>query len=160
MSNDKEQVERLIQEVQNLRDEIRELKHGPQIPGRTMGGGVRKRSEMTIFGLPLVDVALGPDLAKGEMRGHAKGIIAIGDIATGVLAFGGVAVGGVAAGGLAIGILGAAGGAAIGMFAAGGAAVGAVACGGAAVGLVAIGGGTFSIYSWAELMAKLGLVPN
>ena len=43
--------------------------------------GIRKRSPKTLCGLPLVDIAIGPDPEKGEMRGHAHGIIAIGDIA-------------------------------------------------------------------------------
>ena len=66
------------------------------------GGGVRKRSSKVICGLPLYDIALGPDLQKGEVRGHARGIIAIGDVATGWLAVGGAARGIVAIGGAAL----------------------------------------------------------
>lgn len=111
--------------------------------------GKRYRSRSTLFGLPVIDVAIGPK--NGELRGKAKGIIAIGDIATGGIAIGGiargiVAVGGVAiaafsVGGCAIGLLGAIGGAAIGGLAAGGAAIGVLAAGGGAIGLVAQGGG-------------------
>ena len=42
--------------------------------------------------------------AKGETRGHAKGIVAFGDMATGVVAAGGLARGVIAFGGLAIGL--------------------------------------------------------
>ena len=51
-------------------------------------GPVRRRSKLTLFGLPLYDIATGPDPEKGERRGHARGIIAVGDFATGVLAIG------------------------------------------------------------------------
>ena len=43
--------------------------------------GIRKRSEKALCGLPLVDIAIGSDPEKNDMRGHAHGIIAIGDIA-------------------------------------------------------------------------------
>jgi hypothetical protein len=114
--------------------------------------GVRKRSAYEFLGMPLYSIAMGPDPAKGEMRGHAKGVIAIGDIATGVVAiggvarglfaFGGLAIGGVAFGGLAVGAL-ALGGAAIGLAALGGGALGWVAVGGAAAGVYAAGGAAF-----------------
>ena len=87
----------------------------------------------------------------GELRGHAKGVIAIGDFATGFVALGGlargvVAIGGLAAGlfsvgGLSIGLLSAFGGLAIGALAVGGGAFGAVAVGGGAGGYYACGGG-------------------
>jgi len=56
--------------------------------------GIRKRSTRTLFGLPIIDIALGPDLEKGELRGHAHGLVAIGDIARGWVAVGGVSCGG------------------------------------------------------------------
>jgi hypothetical protein len=101
--------------------------------------GKRYRSKATLFGLPVIDVALGP---KGnEPRGRPRGIIAIGDIATGGLAIGGMARGVVAIGGAAFGAF-AVGGMAVGLVAAtGGFAVGALAAGGGAVGLLASGGG-------------------
>jgi hypothetical protein len=112
---------------------------------------VRWRSAATFMDVPLVAVATGPDLERGEMRGHARGIVALGDIATGVLAlggiarglvaFGGVALGGVTFGGLSLGALVAIGGMAIGGFALGGGAAGGVAIGGGAVGYYACGGG-------------------
>src|SRR5262245_11748699 len=50
--------------------------------------GKRYRSKATLFGWPVIDVALGPK--NGELRGRARGIIAIGDIATGAIALGGM----------------------------------------------------------------------
>ncbi len=63
---------------------------------------------------------MGPDPEKGELRGHARGIIAIGDFATGVLAVGGLARGIVAMGGLALGALVGVGGVCVGALALGG----------------------------------------
>src|SRR5688572_11826068 len=63
--------------------------------------GKRYRSKATLFGWPVIDVALGPK--DGELRGHAKGVIAIGDIATGGIALGGLARGVIAVGGAAFG---------------------------------------------------------
>lgn len=120
--------------------------------------GVRRRSETIFMGLPLYDIALGPDPERGEVRGHARGVFACGDIATGVfalgglarglIAVGGVAFGGVAVGGCAVGLLLALGGFALGTIALGGGAVGLVALGGGAVGLVAIGGGAVGYYAF------------
>jgi hypothetical protein len=47
---------------------------------------IRWSSRARVGGLPLVDLAVGPDLAQGEWRGYAKGIIAVGDVAQGVVA--------------------------------------------------------------------------
>lgn len=115
--------------------------------------GRRWRTDFELLGLPLVSVALGPDPDRGEWRGHARGVIAVGDLATGVFAFGGLARGVVAFGGLslglvsfggvAIGLLLAIGGGALGSLALGGGAVGGVAVGGAALGRYACGGGAY-----------------
>ncbi len=108
---------------------------------------IRRQSSRTLLGLPLWSVAIGPDPVAGEMRGHARGFFAFGDLATGIFAFGGlarglVAFGGVAEGGLAVG------GAAIGVFALGGAAIGLLlAVGGGAIAPIAIGGGAFGYYA-------------
>jgi len=120
-----------------------------------LNSGKRYRSKATLFGLPVIDVAIGPK--DGELRGRAKGIIAIGDIATGALALGGitrgvVAIGGMAfglfaVGGLAVGLVSATGGLAVGGLAAGGAAAGYFAAGGGAVGAVAQGGGALGLYT-------------
>jgi hypothetical protein len=110
--------------------------------------GVRRQSATKMMGLPLWSIAMGPDPQKGEIRGHAKGILALGDLATGVLAVGGLARGVVALGGLAVGLM-SAGGLAIGfLIALGGAAIGSVAFGGAAAGGAAIGGGAAGHYAF------------
>ena len=117
--------------------------------------GKRYRSRATLFGLPVIDVALGP---KGnEPRGRARGIVAIGDVATGGLAIGGVArgivaIGGVAfgafaVGGMAIGLVAATGGMAVGGLAAGGGAIGILASGGGAAGVFAQGGGALGVHT-------------
>ena len=116
--------------------------------------GKRYRSKATLFGLPVIDIAIGPK--DGQMRGKAKGIIAIGDFAfggiaiggvsVGVVALGGVAAGGCALGGCAVGILTALGGMAVGGMAAGGGAIGILANGGGAIGVAAQGGGALGVY--------------
>jgi len=116
-------------------------------PQTQFRGGKRYRSKSMILGMPVLDIALGPHGT--ELRGHARGFVAIGDIATGVLALGGVARGVVALGGVAlgcfslggvsIGLLTAIGGCSIGGIAIGGLAVGGIATGGLAIGLVANG---------------------
>ncbi len=49
--------------------------------------GIRRQSSRIVCGLPLWAIAIGPDLERGEMRGHARAIFALGDMATGWLAF-------------------------------------------------------------------------
>jgi len=113
--------------------------------------GIRRSSARRIFGLPLWDIALGPDWQNGEMRGHARGIIALGDIATGWIACGGLARGFLAFGGLALGLF-AFGGCAIGLGVAfGGAALGGLAFGGMATGGIAIGGVACAYYALGEV---------
>ena len=109
--------------------------------------GVRKRASWGLGDLPLYDIAVGPDPERGEIRGHARGIVAVGDIATGFVAVGGWARGFFAVGGLATGLL-SFGGGAIGILAAvGGLAIGGAAMGGAAIGGIAIGGGAVGQYA-------------
>ncbi|MFO1371381.1 MAG: hypothetical protein U1F42_02970 [Candidatus Competibacteraceae bacterium] len=138
----KENFEQLKQRIAALEQEVTALKNRGY-PYH----GVRKRSKRFYWGLPLYDIAVGPDPEKGETRGHAKGIIAIGDIATGVLALGGVARGVIAVGGLAAGLLLSIGGLSIGLLAVGGLAIGGIALGGGAIGGIAIGGGAFGYYA-------------
>ena len=108
---------------------------------------VRRRASGGIGNLPFWEVAVGPDPQKGESRGHAKAIVAVGDIATGLVAVGGWARGVVALGGLATGLI-SLGGLSIGvLFAVGGLAIGSAAFGGGAVGVVAIGGGAVGEYA-------------
>ncbi|HEY6271440.1 MAG TPA: hypothetical protein VIX19_05530 [Terriglobales bacterium] len=57
----------------------------PGTPIRRAQSSVRHRSEQTLFGLPLIDIASGPDPERGEKHGRARGIIAIGDEARGWL---------------------------------------------------------------------------
>jgi predicted RNA-binding Zn-ribbon protein involved in translation (DUF1610 family) len=118
---------------------------------------IRKRSDAEIFGWPVWSIAFGPDPARGERYGRAKGLIAIGDVAIGGIAVGGVGFGVVAVGGLAVGwtalggsALGLAiamGGGAAGGFAVGGGAAGGIATGGGAVGYVAQGGLALAVYA-------------
>jgi tRNA A-37 threonylcarbamoyl transferase component Bud32 len=114
--------------------------------------GYEYKSNRIIFGLPLLHVAHGLDPQTGIPR-EARGIIAIGGVATGWLAFGGRAYGGVAFGGIAMGGI-AIGGIAVGMFslggltlallvALGGMAIAPIALGGLAVGYLTIGGQAF-----------------
>src|SRR5205809_5271106 len=110
--------------------------------------GIRRQSSRIVCGLPLWAIAIGPDLERGEMRGHARAIFALGDMATGWFAFGGFARGIFAFGGLAIGVV-AFGGFAIGvLIALGGVAVGCIAFGGGAIGAIAIGGGACGDYAF------------
>lgn len=104
---------------------------------------IRYQSAVKLLGWPLVSIACGPDPTKGENRGWARGIIAIGDLATGLISIGGISagvisVGGISAGGLAVGGVSLGGlilaGVAIGYATFGGVAIGHYAKGGAAVG--------------------------
>lgn len=110
--------------------------------------GRRFRSRTRLWGLPIIDIALGPHGT--ERIGRARGIFALGDDARGVVAvggraIGGVAIGGIAAGGLTMGgtsfgLVGAVGGVTMGAFAMGGVAIGGVVNGGMAIGAIAQGG--------------------
>jgi hypothetical protein len=122
--------------------------------------GKRYESKAKIFGWPVVSIAMGPH--GSEIHGHARGLIAIGDISTGGIALGGIARGVVALGGLAVGVC-AFGGGAVGLISAcggfgissgiavGGAAIGTIAIGGGAVGLIAQGGGALGLYTRSGL---------
>jgi hypothetical protein len=101
--------------------------------------GIRRRSSVRLAGLPVYEIAYGPDPFGGESRGHAKGIVAVGNVATGWVAVGGHARGGLAVGGTAVGGI-AVGGVSAGLIAVGGAAAAALAVGGVAAGLWAVGG--------------------
>ena len=135
----REQLERRVAELEK---EVAALKSG----GRAFRG-IRKRATWGLGDIPFYDIAVGPDLGRGELRGHAKGIIAIGDLATGFLAVGGLARGAIAVGGLAAGLV-SFGGLSLGLLSAfGGLAIGGLALGGGAVGGVAIGGGAAGYYA-------------
>jgi hypothetical protein len=95
--------------------------------GRTKG--LQCRSEQVWGTLPVVHVAVGGRQADGRYRlGRARGVIALGDVATGLVAIGGVAIGLVSLGGVAVGLV-----------ARGAVAVGLVAVGAVAIGLFAAG---------------------
>lgn len=100
---------------------------------------VRYASSVKLLGWPLVAIACGPDPAQGEKRGWARGIIAIGDLATGLIAIGGLAGGGIAVGGISVGGL-AVGGVSLGGLILAGVAIGYASFGGVAVGHYAKGG--------------------
>ena len=89
--------------------------------------GYEYKSKHTLFGLPLVHINCGYGLRR------AKGVIAIGNIATGIVALGGFGVGVVSFCGIGVGLL------SLGGLALGGFAVGGVAVGGAAAAPVSVG---------------------
>jgi hypothetical protein len=131
--------EELEQRVEQLEQQVANLRSGRR--------GVRIQSGFSFAGLPLYAVATGPDPERGEIRGHAKGVIALGDMATGILAVGGLARGVFAFGGLALGFVTFGGVSLAVLLAIGGAAIGGVALGGASAGGVAIGGGAVGYYA-------------
>jgi len=107
--------------------------------GGSEGSGVRPtweyRSQLALWGLPLVHVRMGGPIGK-----PVKAWIAAGDSAVGVLfAFGGLAVAPISVGGVAIGLF-SFGGLASGAWVFGGTALGVWACGGLVVGWQAFGG--------------------
>jgi hypothetical protein len=64
------------------------------------------RSDHVWGSLPVVHVSVGGRQADGRYRlGRARGVIAVGDVATGLVAIGGVAIGLVSIGGAAVGLL-------------------------------------------------------
>ena len=125
---------------------------------------VRIRSATHIFGIPLVDIAIGHDRGNDETYGRAYGIFAYGDVATGVIAVGGVArgmfaYGKHAFGGIALGMT------AVRVFPMGMVSIGVISGGGltlgcAATGLVAIGYGSIgrSEEHTSELQSRRNLV--
>ena len=99
------------------------------------------KSKRTLFGLPLVHINCGPGIH------WARGIIAIGDIATGLVALGGIAAGLVSVGALSFALLLALGALCLGAVSIGGLAVGLTAWGGFSFGLLSVGGISFGIYA-------------
>ena len=109
------------------------------------------KSRRTLFGLPLVHIHLG----RGFQR--ARGIIAIGNVATGVVSLGIFAVGLVSVGCLTVGLL-TLGCIALALAALGCIAVGVLAMGGVAIGVLSIGAMAFGVYAvggaaWASQIA-------
>lgn len=136
-----------MQDPRDLERRVSELEAELARVRKAQFRGLRKQASWDLFGMPAWCIALGPDPATGQSRGHAKGFVAIGDMATGFLAIGGLARGVFAFGGLALGGF-TFGGCSIGLgLALGGFALGGVAFGGAAVGGVAVGGGAVGVYA-------------
>lgn len=130
-----------------------------------MAQSIRYTSRVCLRKWPLLAVALGPDASRNETRGHAKGIIALGDVATGVIAIGGLAHGLIAVGGVAVGLITVAG-VGLGAFVIGGVALAQTAFGGVAIGQYAKGGAAVGPHvvsskrvdeSAAEWFGRLGL---
>jgi hypothetical protein len=103
------------------------------------------RSQHVWGDLPVVHVSVGGRQADGRYRlGRARGVIALGDVATGLVAVGGVAIGLFSVGGVAVGLV-ALGAVVIGLVAVGAVAIGLVAAGAVAIGLTAVGAVTFGL---------------
>ena len=92
------------------------------------------KSKRTLFGLPLVHINCGPDVH------WARGVIAIGNIATGFVALGGIAAGLLSLGAVSLGLLLALGALSVGIIAIGGVALGWFAWGGIVCGIYSVGG--------------------
>src|SRR5215218_9341496 len=108
-------------------------------------GAREYRSEQVWRHLPVVHVSVGGRQADGRYRlGRARGVIALGDVATGLVAVGGVAIGLFSVGGVAIGLV-ALSGVAVGFVAVGGVAVVLLAVGAVAIGLTAVGALTLGL---------------
>ena len=143
--------------VEELEAEIAALRERSLLPPI----GIRRRASWSIADLPLYEISLGSDPARRQQRGHARAIIAVGDVASGVLAIGGyargvIAIGGFATGlfsfgGLSVGLLSAFGGLAIGGFAIGGAAMGGVAVGGTSAGYYVCGAASAGAHAVSTL---------
>lgn len=113
----------------------------PMVPMMGYYHGYEYKSEMELFGLPLIHITQGFDPQTGAPR-VSNGIIAIGQLAIGVFAMGGGAIGGITFGGLSVGVI-SFGGLSVGLLIAlGGIALGGgLAIGGMAVSLMyALGG--------------------
>ena len=99
------------------------------------------KSRRTLFGLPLVHI----NLTQHGLT-WARGIIAVGNVATGVVAVGCFGAGIFSLGGICLGLVALAG-MALGLLALGGVSVGLIALGGCALGYLAIGGSAVGVYA-------------
>lgn len=105
------------------------------------------KSQRTLFGLPLVHINIG-------RKDHwARGVVAIGNIATGFVALGGVAAGLLSLGGVSFGLLLALGAVTLGAVSIGGVALGILAWGGIALGWLAVGGCAVGVYAAGGVVA-------
>ena len=99
------------------------------------------KSKRTLFGLPLVHVNF------GHGNRWARGIVAIGNVATGFVALGCVAFGLLTLGGVSIGLLLALGALSVGTVSIGGIALGLLVWGGIAMGWLSVGGLSLGVYA-------------
>lgn len=99
------------------------------------------KSKRTLFDLPLVHINVG----RGMHR--AKGIIAIGTIATGFISIGVLSFGLISIGALCLGILLSLGAFSLGTVSIGGIAAGIISLGGVSLGVFSVGGLSWGIYS-------------
>jgi predicted Ser/Thr protein kinase len=150
--------ERRYQHASDLRTELESI-YGPfdkLPPALQQMFGFEYKSERTLWGRPLLHVAVGLDPATGKSRvargiiaigGVARGLLAIGGMARGIIAIGGFATGGFAFGGFALGVV-PIGGFSLGVFAVGGFTVGLLAAyGGIAFAPIAMGGFACGYYA-------------
>jgi hypothetical protein len=110
-----------------------------------MARTIRYTSTMRLGKWPILAVAFGSDFSRNESRGHARGIIAMGDVATGFIAIGGLARGVIAVGGVAAGFVTVAG-VGFGALVIAGVAIAQTAFGGVAIGHYAKGGATIGAH--------------
>lgn len=135
-----DQLQRRVETLERMIVESSESAEPSSGSSASESRSIHMRSKREWMGLPLYEIAFGPDSSRGSRKSHAKGILAIGDRATGVVAMGGMAQGIVAIGGLSWGLF-SVGGCTLGFVAGvGGVAAGGAVLGGVAVGLYAVGG--------------------
>jgi len=153
------------QRYQNASEIRLELEAIAGIPSRLSPEASRKlsyeyRSKTTLFGWPLLHVAIGVNPATGRKR-SARAIIAVGTAPRGLIAFGDEAVGVIACGIFGYGVISFSV-IAVGIFACGSVAAGLVfAMGGMAIAPVAMGGLAFGWFaSGAMAWGKHALAPN
>jgi len=116
--------------AENYEDIYEDYKSHSIVHSSISNSAYEYKSKKSLFGLPLVHINTG---GRFGVR-HAKGIVAIGDLATGLVSMGGVSLGLVSIGGISLGGI-----------ALGGVAIGVLALGGVAIGLLALGGAAFAI---------------
>lgn len=107
------------------------------------GWSYEYRSRRTLLGLPLVHINL-----RDRGLSRAKGIFAVGNVATGVISIGAFSFGGVALGAVNLGVI-----------SVGALAVGGLACGAMSLGVLALGGiakGVFAVGSIASAPLAIG----
>ncbi len=152
---------RRYQQVSELRQQLEEIagvtsKLSPEASRKL---SYEYRSKATLFGLPLLHMAIGVNPATGRQR-SAKGIIALGSAPRGVIAFGDVAVGVVACGIVSFGVVSISV-VAVGVVALGSAALGLwFAVGGVAIAPVAMGAVAFGYYASGVIAAGMHAISS